>query len=197
MESRYKRLVGICGDVATFTTPSGTEFMVSVADIEFVGARLWCALKNGRRYDIIWRNKKLSRLLMKTPVHLHCDHINGNSLDNRRENLRNCTASQNSWNRKRSHGKTLFKGVSYRPLLHRNCRWHARISRHGKRVMVGCFSTALQAALCYDAASRQIDGEYAALNFPEFSTSDGLGKKLNVYWHKVRELQDFVSGVQE
>ena len=46
------------------------------------------------------RGKKfLHRVIANTPRHLQTDHINRDTLDNRRNNLRNCKASTNMRNR--------------------------------------------------------------------------------------------------
>jgi hypothetical protein len=59
-----------------------------------------------------------------------CDHVNGNTLDNRACNLRECTVSQNSQN-KRAHrnNKSGVKGVSWSK---QNQRWTAEVVRDGK-----------------------------------------------------------------
>ena len=58
------------------------------------------------------RRDSIHRLVMGNPKGMQVDHINGDTLDNRKENLRVCTRSQNMQNKKlHSHSKTGYKGV--------------------------------------------------------------------------------------
>lgn len=93
------------------------------------------------------------------------DHVNHNGLDNRRENLRPATASQNGANRRPVLGHTSpYKGVGWYVKLG---KWSARIRCNGKARHLGYFTDEADAARAYDAAARQMFGEYASLNFPE------------------------------
>lgn len=93
------------------------------------------------------------------------DHKNGNGLDNRRENLRVATQSQNMANRKsQADSESPYKGVRKFKL-----RWRAYIKPEGKPINLGCFDTAEEAARAYDWAAKRIYGEFALLNFPEAS----------------------------
>jgi hypothetical protein len=92
------------------------------------------------------------------------DHRDGNGLNNQRENLRPCTESQNSQNRRKSVGKTSkFKGVAWHI---RKLRWIATLAHNGKRHYLGYFKTQQSAARAYDAVAREHFGEFAVLNFP-------------------------------
>jgi len=92
------------------------------------------------------------------------DHINGNSLDNRKENLRLCEHSQNTKNACRRKDNTSgFKGVNKHNQID---KFVCRISVDGKRLYLGCFDTAEQAATQYDLAAIVWHGEFARLNYP-------------------------------
>ena len=99
----------------------------------------------------------------------HVDHINGNTLDNRRNNLRKCSAQDNVRNRRKpSHraGRpttSIYKGVSWQP---RESRWYATIGINGQQIVLGRFTDEIEAAHAYDRAARQHFGAFARLNFP-------------------------------
>lgn len=91
------------------------------------------------------------------------DHRNGNGLDNRRSNLRPATVSQNAMNRrKRVDNTSGYKGVSFRK---ETKVWRAYVSVLGKRVWLGQYPTATEAAAAYDVAAKLHYGEFARLNF--------------------------------
>lgn len=91
---------------------------------------------------------------------LHGDHINRNTLDNRRANLRPATPAQNIWNQVLPRTNTSgFKGVWFNS-RYRN-PWLAMISCNGKKVWLGGFSTPEKAHEAYCAAARLLHGEFA------------------------------------
>lgn len=92
------------------------------------------------------------------------DHRNGDGLDNRRENLRLCSQSQNRMNSIRSRrSRSRFKGV----VAHaKTGRWRAVLTVDGRRTWLGWFDSDEEAARVYDAEARRVYGEFAALNFP-------------------------------
>ena len=105
----------------------------------------------------------LHRLLMNPPPDMEVDHINGESLDNRRCNLRLATSSQNSMNIGiRSNNKTGYKGVSAG-----NGGYRACIQFQGIAISIGYYATAIEAAKAYDDSARKLHKEFAWLNFPD------------------------------
>ena len=89
------------------------------------------------------------------------DHIDGNRMNNRLENLRECSAAQNSHNTKLSKAnKSGYKGVYSQA----GGRWYARIRAHGKSHYLGLFDSAEDAAKAYDAAARDLHGDFAKTN---------------------------------
>jgi len=88
------------------------------------------------------------------------DHINGDSLDNRLVNLRDCTHKENHGNRKKEINVSGFKGVS--PIGN---KWQARICHNYNRIYLGLFPTVEEAAFVYDLKAKELFGEYARTNF--------------------------------
>jgi len=90
------------------------------------------------------------------------DHINGNRLDNRSENLRRTTHSKNLqrgqlW----SNNKSGFKGVYFRK---DSGKWDATINYRYKKYGLGSFFTKEDAARAYNAKALELYGEHAKLN---------------------------------
>jgi hypothetical protein len=107
----------------------------------------------------------LHRIIMNAPDGMEVDHINHDKLDNRKSNLRLATGSQNNQNRLPKPGK-IFKGFSWRSDAK---SWAARIwdvkKPPGKRLVhLGYFKTEIEAAAAYNAAARELFGEFAYLN---------------------------------
>jgi hypothetical protein len=88
------------------------------------------------------------------------DHINRNGLDNRRENLRLATNSQNIMNsvRKQKVSKSGYKGVYYKP--ERN-KYKATITVKKKHIHLGYFDTKEEAYEAYCKAADELHGEFA------------------------------------
>jgi hypothetical protein len=102
----------------------------------------------------------LHRLIVGALSGQHVDHKNHDTLDNRRENLRICTVSQNHANRRSRPGQ--FKGI-----YKKRQGWCALLGTKPKQVVLGTYETAEEAAAAYDHAARSVWGEFACTNFPE------------------------------
>jgi len=151
--------------------------IVDDADFEWLSQWKWSVSKtrNGWRAERKQRNRELPgfhydsvlmhRFIMNAPKGVLVDHWNGNSLDNRRENLRLCTNRQNTQNsRLHKNNKTGFKGVIW---LQRYRKYQANIRIGDKQdLYLGRFDTPEEAAHAYDEAARKHHREFAYLNFP-------------------------------
>lgn len=90
------------------------------------------------------------------------DHENRVKTDNRIENLRPATSSQNKGNiGLLCTNQSGYRGVS---LNSRSGKWHAQIKINGKQTYLGRFDTPEQAALRYNEAARQHFGDFAHIN---------------------------------
>ena len=104
------------------------------------------------------------REIMQAPDDMEVDHKNLNRLDCRRENLRLATRTQNMRNRKAyANNRTGFKGVS--PTNSQRSPFKAEIKLFGKKIYLGSFASAEDAAKAYDIAAIKLFGEFARLNF--------------------------------
>ena len=101
------------------------------------------------------------------PKGMTIDHINGNSLDNRKENLRVATQQQQRMNSaKRVDGASRYKGVIIRNVTGRckKTRICAQIKALGRSIYLGDFETEEEAAEAYNKAAVQYFGEFARVN---------------------------------
>jgi hypothetical protein len=104
----------------------------------------------------------MHRLIMNPPEGVFVDHINGDGLDNRRENLRLVTRQQNMANsRKRHVGQSKYKGVSR---ARNSPKWRACIVVNKKQIHLGTFDDELDAARAYDLKAVELYGEHAFTN---------------------------------
>lgn len=107
-----------------------------------------------RESDVRMHRQILGLLENKSAI---VDHIDGNRLDNRRTNLRVCTQTENSRNRRRHTNNTSgYKGVSKRP----SGSYRAQIKVDGKKIHLGTFASAEEAHKAYCNAARKYHGEF-------------------------------------
>jgi hypothetical protein len=129
----------------------------------FYASRKVKVIRDGRAYG---RNVEMQREILdperSLPRSLKVDHINGNTLDNRRSNLRIVDDSVSNINRRMfSNNTSGYRGVSYAKDVN---KWRASIKKNGKTIVCGYYATAREAALAYNAKAKELHGDYAMLN---------------------------------
>lgn len=147
--------------------------IVDDEDYEYLNGFSWSAVKKSKNknsnFDTTYakgssgisRDKSMHKMITGFD---QTDHINGIGLDNRRENLRPATTSQNTANSRKPAGKytSSYKGISW----HSNeGKWRACVTVNGKKISLGYFTDEIEAAKAYDRAAIQHFGEYAKTNF--------------------------------
>ena len=111
-----------------------------------IGVRINGKTKNFKAHRLAWL------LVYKRLPKNHIDHINGNRLDNRMENLRNATAPENNQNLRipQKNNKTGVLGVSLDKGMYK-----AQICINGKNKNIGRFDTIEKATKAYIQAKRE------------------------------------------
>jgi len=167
--------------------------LVSAGDYDKVKVRRWSKCSQG--YVVSYYKSPEGK---ETKIRLHhiilpptdnkiIDHINRNKLDNRRENLRLATYSQNGMNRGVNVGSTTgFKGA-----IKESGKYVSKIKIDGRSVYIGTFNTPEDAAKAYNVMAEAHFGEFAHLNdidHSDFSIEKNRvrshGKYRGVCYHK-------------
>jgi len=134
------------------------EVIVDDEDYDFLIKFNW---NYGGSYARRKRNGKMiymHRIIMNAPKEFEVDHINGNMLDNRKENLRICTRSQNHMNRDYPIGKSGARGVT---ICKKTGKFIASIRHDGVKVNIGTFNTVNEASIAYSNCALKYRGEFA------------------------------------
>ena len=156
---------GLC-----YITSDGESFLFDEEDLGLAYEYSWCISKSGSNKKYVVARRKDGKIILFSRMALSAqggdfvDHINGNTLDNRRSNLRIASVLENSQNtRIRSDNNTGYKGVGYVPA---SGKYRAYIGVNSKFISLGTYETPEEAARAYDEAARFYFGEFACVNFP-------------------------------
>ena len=136
---------------------SGEYFIFDLEDYEKIKDITWCAGRkgyisgkfNGHRVFV-------HRIITNCPKDLVVDHINHNVSDNRKENLRVCTVTQNNFNKRNYKNRQEKTGVYW----HRN-RWTVYITANKKDYYLGRYKEYEEAVKVREEAERKYFGQYA------------------------------------
>jgi hypothetical protein len=161
----------------------GKFAVIDDADYDKIKNYSWHAIKNGKsndydyyyavantkRADGTWTVILMHRLILDIKDRkIEVDHISRDGLNNRRNNLRSCSRSQNMANMVYVRGKSDYKGVQFRSDNKTN-PWRAVVGGGGRgkgvrRRTIGNFKTETEAAMAYNCAAETLYGEFARLN---------------------------------
>jgi hypothetical protein len=141
----------------------------------YVSTSIMYGPKNGRKSKAI----KMHRMLMNPPADMFVDHIDGNSLNNQRSNLRVVTHRENM---QASTKRTLtttskYKGVCYsvqnqkvKGKVYSYWKWRVAICCPSGKRIIKYATSEIEAAYLYDQLAIEHHGQFAQLNFPNQST---------------------------
>jgi len=154
----------------------GKETLVDDEDYDELMKYKWCADKVREHWYAtrgVWdpltkttKKIRMHQIIMKDCYNEHrkyTDHVNHDTLDNRRCNLRVCTNSENMRNCRKRHNKSGYVGVSWDKSKK---KWVAQIGFHWTHIFIGRYDDIIKAAQAVDRKATELFGEYALLNFP-------------------------------
>lgn len=122
-----------------------------------------------------YKYARMHRLILglKTGDKTQVDHIDGDGLNNQRNNLRLCNNQQNTRNSRIRSGTSKYKGVSWNT---RAQKWQAglglTLNNKRRHVALGCYNNEKEAAKAYDLAAIYYFGDFARINFDKFDYKD-------------------------
>ena len=130
----------------------GKHAIVDDKDYEFIMQWKWCFHKGYAVRTLKGSHIYMHRVINATSAGYETDHINMDKLDNRKENLRTVTRSQNNTNRlPKKNASSRFKGVYFEK---KRGLWIAQIKPVGKaKIYLGGFTSEEAAAQAYNIAA--------------------------------------------
>jgi len=153
-------------EIVKYDPETGVFVWIKTGPRRVVGAPAGSLTTNGYASIMInYKNYLAHRLVwlyMTGDWPLQIDHINRNRSDNRYDNLRECTRSQNMRNaRIPSHNSSGFKGVSW---LKSKNKWRSYITVKRKYIHIGYYDDPVIAAKAYDEKAKELFGAFACTN---------------------------------
>lgn len=158
----------IDGNVTIGFTAENKPFYFDTEDYDIIKNYYWSLDKDGY---VINRNNgiRMHRLITKCPSNLKVDHINHCKNDNRKHNLRICSASQNNMNKSLQSNNT--SGVTGIIWLKRENKWRAAIKINGKTIIVGEYKKKQDAINARKEAEQKYFNDFSLNNSLKLSKS--------------------------
>lgn len=149
--------------VIYINSTNGCRIDVDQDDFDFLSNYNWSVSGGYAVASINGKSVPMHRLILNAPEDKQVDHINRDSLDNRRSNLRLCSKTENLKNRSKSskNKSSKYKGTS---LEKKTGNWIVEIKNNKERYYLGSFKDEESAANCYNFYAKKYHGEFAALN---------------------------------
>lgn len=142
---------------------SDKYFLIDKKDFNLIKKYKWYL--NNRNYVVDSNGRRVHRIIMGvTDPKIKIDHIDGNTLNNCKSNLRVCSQHENTMNRGKSGNfpsSSDYKGVSW---YKAGNKWGASIKHNYKKIHIGYFYSETEAALAYNLKAKELFGEFALLN---------------------------------
>lgn len=144
----------------------GYVALVDDDDYELLSKYKWTALERGTctyAVTMVTMHRLIKGEYKNTGALV--DHIDGNGLNNQKQNLRLANRRENTQNRRKAQNKngkpfsSQYKGVSFE-----SNKWRSKIVVDGKKINLGRFENELDAAKAYDTAAIKYFGSFAKLN---------------------------------
>lgn len=163
---------------------TGETTLVDDEDYEFLSRFKWRYGGQPHRKYVVASGDRMEKSQVTYYMHTLIlggrmgDHADGNTLDNRKANVRVCTVQENGWNKGKPkgcrHGKptSKYKGVRKVESKAKGTRWlaffkHVEPGAHkstGRTIYIGYFPTEIEAAKAYNREIVKYRGEFAWLN---------------------------------
>lgn len=165
MEKKTANILSDDGITAIIGLANGKgQVIIDSEDVEKIKKYRWFVMKPGYIQYAIAHGKDrktiyMHRVIMGNPKKMQIDHINGNGLDNRKQNLRNVSASLNQHNRLRARKDSTTKligAMKWKKEKHRLKPFYSAINLNGKSIYLGSFKTAQEAHKIYIEKKRTL-----------------------------------------
>jgi transcriptional regulator len=185
LNTRRIRPIEVIDGVAYIHLTRGIKAKVDVADLPLVTGKSWFASGitthpyAAARVEAGKKPISLHRFLMGCPEGLHIDHINGDTLDNRRCNLRVATPRENTANARRRPNKSGYIGVTQTT----SGKFYAAV-----QIGLGTFDSPEDAARAYDAKATELFGAFAMTNVKRGLLPEATADTVVPTWNASQEI---------